>query len=598
MGSAPRDQRHMHQPPRHRLKKLRAQSLKPQTDNKESGQPEQRGNVWLDCGWGRLFFAQTYHDPKELIADMRHEKPHQRDIAFYLRDPHVALSLAPQSLFLDPSHSYRLDLHTYLPTRRRFRGFHVRRLSSRSDAEAVNCVYAARKMVEVEPSFFWDSRDSRNFTWFVAEDDETGDIIGVVTGIDHHRAFGDRERGSSLWCLAVDPQAIHPGIGEALVRRLAEHYETRGAAFMDLSVLHDNKEAIALYEKIGFFRVPFFALKNRNSFNESLFAGPSFEDDINPYARIIVDEARRRGIQVDMIDAEGGYFRLSFGGRSIICRESLCELTTAIAMSRCDDKMATRRLLAAGGLSVPEQRKAGDPEADAAFLAKEKRLVVKPRRGEQGRGISVDIRSEDALHEAVADARAHDDTVILEQYFEGEDLRIIVIGFKLVAAATRRPPHIVGDGVKTIRALIEAQSRRRAAATEGESRIPLDRETKRVVKDAGFALEDKLPEGKTLVVRSTANLHTGGTIHDVTDRLHPKLCDAAIRAARLLDIPVVGLDFIVRDPAGSDYVIIEANERPGLANHQPQPTAERFIDLLFPHSVATGMKRMNEAAMK
>ena len=86
-------------------------------------------------------------------------------------------------------------------------------------------------------------------------------------------------------------------------------------------------------------------------------------------------------------------------------------------------------------------------------------------------------------------------------------------------------------------------------------------------------------------MRRTANLHTGGTLEDVTERLHPVLADAAVRA-RALDIPVVGLDLMVRDAEQPDYVIIEANERVGLANHEPQPTAERFVDLLFPHSQA------------
>jgi len=86
-------------------------------------------------------------------------------------------------------------------------------------------------------------------------------------------------------------------------------------------------------------------------------------------------------------------------------------------------------------------------------------------------------------------------------------------------------------------------------------------------------------------VRRTANLHTGGTIHDVTDHLHPAITDASVRAAKALDIPVVGLDLIVSSPRRPDYVIIEANERPGLANHEPQPTAQRFIDLLFPQTI-------------
>ena len=102
----------------------------------------------------------------------------------------------------------------------------------------------------------------------------------------------------------------------------------------------------------------------------------------------------------------------------------------------------------------------------------------------------------------------------------------------------------------------------------------------------GHQMLDVPDEGETLVVRKTANLHAGGTIHDITDDLHPELAEAAVKGAQALDIPVVGFDFIVSDPTRPDYVIIEANERPGLANHEPQPTAECFIDYLFPQTKA------------
>ncbi|MCB0360078.1 MAG: hypothetical protein KDD44_10590, partial [Bdellovibrionales bacterium] len=93
-----------------------------------------------------------------------------------------------------------------------------------------------------------------------------------------------------------------------------------------------------------------------------------------------------------------------------------------------------------------------------------------------------------------------------------------------------------------------------------------------------------LPAGEELAVRKTANLHTGGTIHDVTDLIHPTVRQAAEATAKAIGIPVTGLDFIVPEIDGEEYRIIEANERPGLENHQPQPTAERFIDLLFPET--------------
>ncbi len=578
----------------HRLKRMREHGLKPPIDHQREEAPAMAENYALDCGWGRLIFGQTFATREALVESLQQERPDRRDIAIYVRDPHVLLSSAPQEVFLDPSHTYRLDLSTYRSSRKAQaqKTFFIRRLTTQSDADAINRIYASRGMVTVPPEFFWSQRDGRAIVYFVAEDDQTGEILGTVTGVDHARAFGDPERGSSLWCLAVGPQVRHPGVGEALVRRLAEYFSTRQAGFLDLSVLHDNTRAIALYEKLGFKRVPFFTVKRKNPINETLFTGPEQDDALNPYAKIIVKEARRRGIQVEVFDAEGGFFDLSYGGRSIRCRESLSELTSAVAMSICDDKGVTRRIVEAGGVRVPEQISADAPAADVeAFLGRHGSVVVKPARGEQGRGISVGLETMDEIGTATAAARVVSDEVLIEECVSGRDLRLIVINYKVVAAAVRRPACIVGDGTRSVRDLIEHQSRRRAAATGGESKIPLDAETERTLHRAGHAYDTVLPEGEELEVRRTANLHTGGTIHDVTDIVHPELIRAAIAAARAIEIPVVGIDLMVAAPERPEYAFIEANERPGLANHEPQPTAERYVDLLFPLSLPAGVRQ-------
>ncbi|MCA9599381.1 MAG: N-acetylglutaminylglutamine synthetase [Myxococcales bacterium] len=541
-------------------------------------------NVALECGWGRLIFGHTFESNEEIADTLREERSGRRDIALYLADPHVVLSIAPHELFLDPSHTFRMYLEQFRPPTAQPQGFVVRRLQDRSDAAATGRVYSRRHMVPVDPEFIWSRRLSRELTYLVAEDTASGEIIGTVTGVDHVEAFGDRENGSSLWALAVDPQTTHPGVGQALVTHLLEHYIARGRSFLDLSVMHDNKQAIRLYEKLGFCRVPVFCVKRKNPINEPLFIADPPTAGLNPYASIIVREAQRRGIAVDVLDVEAGYFALSFGGRTVVCRESLSELTSAVAMSRCDDKRVTRRVLQSAGLNVPAQREAGTPEDDQKFLELYGRIVVKPARGEQGAGVSVDVRTGEELARAIEGAATSGSAVILEEMVAGEDLRIIVIDAHVVAAAIRRPPEVTGTGEHTIRQLIEKQSRRRAAATGGESRIPLDAETERCVAAAGYDLDSVLPPGKPLRVRKAANLHGGGTIHDVTAELHPRLIQAAVRAAEALDIPVVGLDFIVPATDEPRYWIIEANERPGLANHEPQPTAERFVDLLFPQT--------------
>ena len=543
----------------------------------------------IDCGWGRLLFAHTFGSPEALAEELTHEAPGKRDIAFYLRDPHVVVSMAPQELFLDPSHTYRLWLDQYRPPPPRNRQYTIRKIRPRRDGPKVDTIYKARGMVPVGDEFWATANDNRAITVFVAEDNETGDIIGAVFGVDHKRAINDPENGSSLWALAVEPKTPHAGVGETLSRHLAEHFLARGRAFMDLSVMHDNSDAIALYEKLGFQRVPVFTLKSKNSINAHLFTGPKVEEGLNPYARIIVDEARHRGISVDVMNAERGYFRLTHGGHSIVCRESLSALTSAVAMSICDDKALTREVLTGADLRMPEQlRLTGDADDNGAgdevgpFLERYGRIVVKPARGEQGKGVAVDLRTREDTDAAIAEARKECETVLLEEFVEGQDLRIIVIGGEVVAAAIRRPAEIVGNGADTARTLIEKQSRRREAATGGESRIPMDGETERCLRDAGYGLDDIPEKGERVTLRKAANLHTGGTIHDVTDDLHPVLARAAVDAATALEIPVVGLDFLVPDVTEPECAIIEANERPGLANHEPQPTAERFVDLLFP----------------
>ncbi|MCB1462271.1 MAG: N-acetylglutaminylglutamine synthetase [Nitratireductor sp.] len=570
----------------HRLKRMREHGLKPPISHHEAQGGEPKRNFSLDCGWGRVVFGQTFDSSAELVEVLDKELPDRRDIAVYVRDPHVLLSSAPNEVFLDPSHTYRLDLATYRASRRRPKGFFIRRLTAQEDAEAINRIYAARGMVRVPPEFFWSKRDARAITYFVAEDETSGEIVGTVTGVDHFRAFDDVERGASLWCLAVDPQARHPGVGEALVRRIAEHFAARGSLFLDLSVMHDNEQAIALYEKLGFTRLPYFSVKRKNTINETLFTGNETDAEFNPYARIIVREARRRGIDVEVTDAERGFFRLSQGGRSIRCRESLSELTSAVAMSICDDKAVTRRVMQRVGVTVPEQISLSDDRGSLeTFLNRHGKVVVKPARGEQGRGVSVGLTDMEEVEAAIAEASRISDEVLLEECVEGEDLRLVVINYRLVAAALRRPASIVGDGAHTVRELIAAQSRRRQAATDGESSIPIDAETLRTIRQAGHDLDSVPAEEEELRVRRTANLHTGGTLHDVTGQVHHALVEAGIKAARAIDIPVVGIDLMVPSPLQPDYAFIEANERPGLANHEPQPTAERFMDLLFPLSV-------------
>ncbi len=547
-------------------------------------------DVELELGWGRLIFGQTFADAGTLAETLRREAPGRRDICIYARESHVVVAGAPSELFIDPSHTYRLrftdasdeDASSPSPV-----GVTVRPLNDPHDADSMNRVFVRCGMVPAPVKVIWDNHlHHPAVTYLLAVRDDDGAVVGTVTGVDHELLFSDPEHGSSLWTLAVDPGAGIPGIGIALTRNLAAHFRSAGRAYMDLSVTHDNAAAIRLYEKLGFRRVPVLAIKRKNAINVPLFSPPpETVDDLNPYARIIADEAIRRGIWVEVLDAETGEMRLTHGGRAVITRESLSEFTSAIAMCRCDDKRLTRRLVSEAGITVPRARLATFDDDDFEFMKDVGEVVVKPTRGEQGKGITVGVTVEQGAAElaaAIARAREEFHEVLIEQRVNGNDLRLVVIDGRVVAAALRLPPEVIGTGEHTVRDLIVAESRRRSAATAGESRIPLDALTEATVAERGWQFDDVLPQGLRLCVRHTANLHQGGTIHDVTPEVNQELCRVAVTAAEAIGIPVTGIDLLVPDVTGQEYAFIEANERPGLANHEPQPTAAAFIDFLFP----------------
>ena len=249
---------------------------------------------------------------------------------------------------------------------------------------------------------------------------------------------------------------------------------------MDLSVLHDNEQAIALYEKLGFARVPVFAVKRKNPINERLFTGSARRADapLNPYARIIVDEARRRGIGVEVARRRGRL--LPPDPRRPLDPLPRVALRVHLRRRHVDLRRqarsparwcAGRRRDRAGA-----DRPAATPAARAAFLAEHgtrRRQAGARRAGPRHRRRPHRHRTRSSS--AIAPRRAVSATeVLLEACFDGEDLRLVVIDYSVVAAAIRRPARSSATAARRLRALIETQSRRRAAATGGESRIPID----------------------------------------------------------------------------------------------------------------------------
>lgn len=270
--------------------------------------------------------------------------------------------------------------------------------------------------------------------------------------------------------------------------------------------------------------------------------------------------------------------------------------TSYIAVELAQDKEETNKILANCGLPVPKQELVRS--ADRAVRAAERLgypVVTKPYNGNHGRGISVGLANADAVRAGFAAAAEHSSSVIVETFLQGEDHRLLVVGGELIAATLRTPGQVVGDGVHSVRQLVDIvnQDPRRGIGHEKVmTRIELDAQAETMLAKQNLTADSVPAKDQVVPLRSTANLSTGGTATDVTDIIHPDNREMAIRAVTAIGLDVGGVDFLCPNIAESYKTvgggICEVNAAPGFRMHvapsvgTPRDAAGPVIDMLFP----------------
>ena len=317
---------------------------------------------------------------------------------------------------------------------------------------------------------------------------------------------------------------------------------------------------------------------------------------LGPSTQAIVDAARARSIPVVRLTPTSSLVQLGYGIHQKRIRASQTSETSSIATDLCQDKPLTNNLLRAVAIPVPEGRPVFSPE-EAWSVAQGIGLpvVLKPEAGNHGRGVSVNLTTEQEVREAYDlawDQRRGD--VLVERYIRGSDHRILVVNGKMVAAARRDPAHVIGDGKSTIEQLVARENRnprRREGHASLLTRITLNAESDLVLGQQGLA-RDSVPDADHKVfVRQNGNLSTGGTATDVTDEVHPRNARIAELAAQVLGMDVAGIDIIcddlsrpLREQGGA---IVEVNAAPGLRMHiaptngKSRDVGKPIMDMLY-----------------
>ncbi|MEQ1630587.1 MAG: cyanophycin synthetase [Gallionella sp.] len=315
---------------------------------------------------------------------------------------------------------------------------------------------------------------------------------------------------------------------------------------------------------------------------------------LGPSTGAIVDAALVRGIPYRRL-TQGSLVQFGWGSQQRRIQAAETDRSGAIAEAIAQDKELTKKLLDAAGVPVPIGRPVSSfDDAWAAMCEIGAPVVVKPVDGNQGKGVTVNIMSREHLQTAYQSALLISDEVMVERFIPGSDFRFLVIGNHLVAAARRDPPTVIGDGVHTVRELVEqvnTDPQRGSGHATSLTKIRLD-----AIAVARLAVQnytvDSVPDmGARVVLRNNANLSTGGTATDVTDDVHPEMAASAVAAAQMIGLDICGVDVmcdtVLRPLDKQGGGIVEVNAAPGLRMHlQPsygkgRPVGEAIVASMF-----------------
>lgn len=343
-------------------------------------------------------------------------------------------------------------------------------------------------------------------------------------------------------------------------------------------------EALALGAKVNVIQ----DVAKLHQIREDEYFGPSTE--------AIVQEAVNRNIPY-IQNKESELIHLGYGVHQKRIQAAMTNNTSSFGVDSAGNKNITKLILGESGIPVPKGHIVYTTrELEEAINELEYPIVIKPLNGNQGKGASINIQNWKDAHKGMAEAKRFSDAVMVEQFIEGFDYRILVIDGKFIAAAKRTPAMVTGNGVYSIRQLVNEVNRdpRRGVGHEKAlTHIKIDKVTRSIMREKGLTLKSVLPKGEVLYLKSTANLSTGGTATDVTDIVHPYNVLMAERTAGIIGLDICGIDIMTTDIAipltETRGAVIEVNAAPGLRMHisptegLPRNVADPIISMLFPY---------------
>lgn len=315
---------------------------------------------------------------------------------------------------------------------------------------------------------------------------------------------------------------------------------------------------------------------------------------IGPSTKAIKEAAENHGLPVFEL-GESGIYQIGYGKSGRVIEATIGAGTSCVATDIASDKLLTKELLRQQGVPVAN----GEKICNILSVLRNAEkvgypLVLKPRYGSKGEGVLLNIKNENQLLKAYNNLRHKYEDIMLEEYITGEDYRVCVVDYKVVAASKRTPPFIVGDGINSIRTLIQKLNEDPLRGYDHEkplTKIKIDEEMLECIKEYGMNIMSIPKKDKKVFLRRNANLSTGGMAIDYTDEICDYNKEICVRAAKAIGLDICGVDIKANNlskPINEQKgVVMEVNAAPGIRMHiypsegQKRDVGEAILNLQY-----------------
>ncbi|MBF0614789.1 MAG: hypothetical protein G8237_10055 [Magnetococcales bacterium] len=264
--------------------------------------------------------------------------------------------------------------------------------------------------------------------------------------------------------------------------------------------------------------------------------------------RLFQDAAKKRNRKIRVEKVESGKTVIMYPCRHHEVIFDHSPDLSVVAARIVEDKALTKEVLSRNGILVPTGAAFDNGvRAKKYFLNRRVPQVVKPVGSARGRGVAINITSDVAFDQAWARARRFGKEVIVEDFFDGDLVRIMVLGGRVLSALCITPAYVEGDGVSTIAALIEQKNRLRQSNPATWDTWIRHAKLDQLRRD-GRSLQEISAVGSLVRLTVRPVVDAGGDVINIIDKLHRSICELAARIFRIIPgATLLGIDLLIND---------------------------------------------------